>query len=127
MVELLGDAPRPTLIRKIKANLSGTFVITDAVSYSGACSHFHLHPAVRIISINEEWRSVVFGIPNGQTILLKYSAGRLTIHDCLVSRRFNMRQLSKKLVISDWNVLATSSLLEVKLQVLPENINREAA
>lgn len=127
-VELLGADPRPKLTRKLKANRSGSFVITDAVaaSYSGACSHFHLHPAVSIISIDEKRRWVVLGISDGQKISFEYSAGRLAIEDCLVSRRFNMRQPSKKLVISDWNVLATSSLLEVNIQVLLENINREA-
>jgi uncharacterized heparinase superfamily protein len=129
MVELLGNAPRPILMRKIKANLSGSFVITDAVaaSYPSACSIFHLHPDVSIISIDDERRSVVLGNSDGQMISFEYSSGSLAIEDCLISRRFNERQPSRKLVISDWNVLATPSLLEVKIQVLLENINRESA
>lgn len=124
MVELIGESPRPKLIRKFKVGGIGSFMITDIVnpSHSGASSNFHLDPSVNIISIDEHQRRVLLMTPNEQIISFEYSVGRLVIEDCLVSRHFNERQSSKKLVITDWCGHPESSSLEVNIQMLSKNM-----
>lgn len=119
-VELIGKTPRPKFTRSFKTGLNGAFVITDTVTtlYSGISSQFHLHPAVRIISVDEERRRVFLEIPGGQAISFEYSIGRLTVEDCFVSREFNMRKVSKKLVISNWGCHQSTLSLEVNIQLV---------
>ena len=124
MVKLLGGSPRPKLVREFKVGEIGSFMITDVVtpSDSDASSHFHLDPSVSIISIDEEQRRVLLMTPNEKNISIEYSVGQLRIEDCLVSRRFNKRQASKKLVITDWCRRSGSSSLKVNIQILSENV-----
>jgi hypothetical protein len=70
-------------------------------------------------------RQVLLEIPDGQNISFEYSAGHLAIESCLVSRHFNMRQESKKLVISDWSEDPGFSILEVNIQVLSKKYKTE--
>ena len=122
-VELLGAAPQPRFARRLQACPSGTIVIVDTLtaSRSAACSHFHLDPDVRIVAADEERRQVFLELSDGQRIALKYSGGRLAIEDCLVSRCFNSRRPSKRLVISGWNGIAIPSTLEIRIELVHEN------
>ncbi len=124
-VELLGDAPRPRFARRLQAGPSGTLVIVDTLtaSRSIACSHFHLDPDARIVAVDEELRQVFLALSDGQKISLQYSGGSLAIEDCLVSRRFNSRRSSRKLVISGWNEITAPSTLEVRIKLVHEDGN----
>lgn len=124
-VELLGAAPRPRFARRLQVGLPDTLVIVDTLtaSRSIACSHFHLDPNVCVFAIHEEHRQVFLRLSDGQGISLQYSGGRLAIEECLVSRRFNARRSSKRLVISGWNEITAPSKLEVTIELLHENGN----
>ena len=122
-VELLGASPRPRFSRRIKTGPSGALVIFDTLtaSRSVACSHFHLDPDVRILTVDEESRQVLLYLSNGQRITMQFSGGRLTVEDCLVSRRFNSRQPSRQLVVSGWNEIDSISTLISRIALVDEN------
>lgn len=116
-VRLLGARPRPRIARKILAESTGAIEIIDTVSATGlpASSFFHLDPGVRVLAVDEVLRRVIFETSGKQNVHFHYSRGRLEIEDCLVSRRFNARLPSKKLVIHGWNESDRSSMLRIKV------------
>jgi hypothetical protein len=116
-VRLLGPLPRARVAREFRAERTGSIEILDTVSGTGslASSLFHLDPGVRILAVDEVLRRVILEASGKQNIQFHYSAGRLDIEDCLVSRRFNARRPSKKLVIRGWNEPNVSSTLRVKV------------
>lgn len=123
VVQLLGTQPRPRMMRKFESLQIGSLNIIDVVSGLKTCaySNFHLHPGVRIFSVDQKLRKIILMLPDRQRVLFSYSSGNLEIIDCLVSRRFNSRIPSKKLVISGWNELNECSSLEVKIESISEN------
>lgn len=117
VVRLLGSRPRARAARKILAMRTGSIEIIDTVSVTGspASSLFHLDPGVSVLAVDEVLRRVILETSGKQKIHFHYSGGRLEIKDCLVSRRFNARLPSKKLVIHEWNEPNGSSTLRVKV------------